>query len=305
MIKKIKKLNNRTHGLKKSLKKKSQKSNDPPSNYKNSLAKTSDPLSMYLMEISKYPLLSKEEEFKWAKIYHETKDLQALGVLIKSNLRFVVKIALEYSKFGSKLIDLIQEGNVGLLKAIKEFSPYRDVRLITYAVWWIRGAIREYLLKQHSIVKIATTPEQKKLFYLLKKQNLPDIESTKDISLLSKSLNISSKEIESMKKRLSQHDVSIDSHNNPSFLIKDFIEVEEQSPDQEFQNKEQIQNLKKTIQKLRKELTKKEIYILDHRTLNHSPKTLQEIGRYFGITREAIRQIETKLLKKIKQNIVA
>ena len=132
--------------------------------------KSSDPLVMYLNEIRKYPLLTREQEADYAKKYFETKDPEIAQRLVKHNLRFVVKVAAEYSKFGAKMIDLIQEGNIGLMHAVREFNPYKGVRLITYAVWWIRGYIQEYMMKQYSLVRIGTTQNQKKLFYNLQKE---------------------------------------------------------------------------------------------------------------------------------------
>src|SRR5690606_9464824 len=129
-----------------------------------------DTLQAYLADVRKYPLLTPEQEYELAVKYKETGDRKAAEALVTSNLRFVVKVAAEYSKFGARMIDLIQEGNVGLMHAVREFNPYKGVRLITYAVWWIRGYIQEYLLKQYSMVKIATTFNQKKLFYRLRSE---------------------------------------------------------------------------------------------------------------------------------------
>ena len=129
-----------------------------------------DPVAQYMKEVGRYPLLSKEEERALAIQLYEHGDQAAAEKLVTANLRFVVKIALEYAKFGAKLIDLIQEGNVGLMHAVKEYNPYKDVKLITYAVWWIRGYIQEYLMKQYSMVKIGTTANQRKLFYRLQKE---------------------------------------------------------------------------------------------------------------------------------------
>lgn len=258
--------------------------------------KPTDILQQYIREISKFPILNREDELKWSRLYHEKKDSQALKILIKSNLRFVVKIATEYNRFGSKLIDLIQEGNIGLLKAINEFNPYKGVRLITYAVWWIRGAIQEYLMRQHSIVRIGTTPKQKKLFYLLRKEGLPDYGSSMSPSLISNQLKIPEKEVERMRAMLSSKDVSTD------HLLSENWTGESQLEDQ-MEQEQKIYWLKKSVQKLRPFLNKKEIYILNHRVLSDSPKTLQEIGNEFNITREAVRQLESKLLSKIKKQV--
>ncbi|HRO67101.1 MAG TPA: sigma-70 family RNA polymerase sigma factor, partial [Pseudobdellovibrionaceae bacterium] len=134
------------------------------------LPSSTDPFVLYMNEVRKYPVLSREEEQVIAKKYFDTKDPEAAQALVKANLRFVVKVAAEYSKFGAKLIDLVQEGNVGLMHAVREFNPYKGNRLITYAVWWIRGYIQEYLMRQYSLVRIGTTQTQRRLFYQLQKQ---------------------------------------------------------------------------------------------------------------------------------------
>ncbi|MDE0151258.1 MAG: sigma-70 family RNA polymerase sigma factor [Bdellovibrionales bacterium] len=260
--------------------------------------KPTDLLRQYNREISRYPLLNREEEFKWSKIYYETKNREALRVLVQSNLRFVVKIASEYSKFGSRLVDLIQEGNMGLLKAINEFNPYKGVRLITYAVWWIRGAIQEYLMKQHSIVRIGTTPNQKKLFYQLRKEHLPPVGVTDSTRLIESKTGISPKEINSMRERLSARDVSLDHSTEPYEKM-----VASNSLDEQYAQEQEIQMLKKEVRKLRPSLNEKETYILDHRILSDNPQTLQTIGEHFNVTREAVRQAESKLLKKIKERV--
>ena len=256
-------------------------------------------IQKYMHEISKYPLLTREEEKKWTTIYYETKDHQALRVLVQSNLRFVVRVATQYSRFGSRLIDLIQEGNMGLLKAINEFNPYKGVRLITYSVWWIRGAIQEYLMKQHSIVRIGTTPNQKKLFYRLRKEEIPQLESALNTKLLSNQLGVPSKEIDIMRTRLSHKDVHIDGLDGRS---KDgrVIDAEGSRLEEDIEQKQEIQMLQESVNKLRPSLKKKEVYILDHRVLSENPLTLQEIGNNFNVTRESIRQTEAQLLKKIK-----
>lgn len=260
--------------------------------------KPTDLLRQYNREISKYPLLNREEELKWSKLYYETKNREALRVLVQSNLRFVVKIASEYSRFGSRLVDLIQEGNMGLLKAINEFNPYKGVRLITYAVWWIRGAIQEYLMRQHSIVRIGTTPNQKKLFYQLRREQLPPVGAEDSTRLISAQTGISPKEIHSMRERLNAKDVSMDHSSEPYEKVNAVNSLDDQ-----YAQEQEIQLLRKGVQKLRPSLNEKEIYILDHRVLSDHPQTLQAIGKHFKVTREAIRQIESRLLNKIKEQI--
>ena len=267
---------------------------------------TSDPVSAYLSEIRKYPLLSKEEEQALTKKYYETKDPVAAQALVTANLRFVVKIAAEYSRFGARMIDLVQEGNMGLMHGVREFNPYKGVRLITYAVWWIRGYIQEYLMKQYSLVKIGTTQNQKKLFYQLQKQKdeLDALGKSPDIHLLSTRLGIPEDEVQVMAQRMSGRDVSLDrpvgDENSSSYL--DFQKSANAAPDEEISKHEEMSHLNETIEKLRPTLSAREKIILEERILNDEPLTLQEIGEKYGITREAVRQMEARLLKKIKDH---
>lgn len=262
----------------------------------------SDPLSSYLAEINKYPTLDKKEELRIAKEYKESGDIRLAEILVTSNLRFVVKIAAEYSKFGTQMIDLIQEGNIGLMKAVKEFNPYKNVRLITYASWWIRGYIQEYTMKHYSQVKIGTTQNQRKLFYQLQKQK--NTEETSPL-LLSHRLGASKKEIESMNQRLSQKDISLDSlkDKGSELFLSESLFSHQENPDEKLIHQENIKKLKHQISKLRSHLNEKEIFILDHRLLTDSPLTLQEIGKQHGTTREAVRQIEVRLINKIKKEM--
>lgn len=269
-----------------------------------------DPLTMYLNEIRRYPVISKEEEARIAKKYYETKDPEAAQALVRSNLRFVVKIAAEYSKFGAKMIDLIQEGNVGLMHAVKEYNPYKGARIITYAVWWIRGYIQEYLMRQHSMVRIGTTQNQRKLFYQLQKeqQELERLGQKHDIALLSTRLNIPEDEVRTMAERMSGPDVSLDRplDSQSDLTLKDMQRSHQEEPlDDVLATQEQIQLLKKRIEEIRPSLSEKEKIILDERWLNDEPLTLQEIGEKYGITREAVRQNEMRLMKKIREKMEA
>ena len=170
-----------------------------------------DPLAAYLAEVRRYPMLSREEEYRLAVEYHRTHEPRLAQRLVTANLRFVVKVAAEYAQFGAQMLDLIQEGNVGLMHAVREFDPYKDVRLITYAVWWIRGYIREYLLKQHSIVKMGASPAQKKLFYNLQKeiQKLEGSGILPTTERLSHQLALPEKSVQDMQNRLKK-DMSLD-----------------------------------------------------------------------------------------------
>ena len=267
---------------------------------------STDPLAMYLNEIRKYPVLSREDELKFAQQFVETKDPNIGQTLVKSNLRFVVKIAAEYSRFGARMIDLVQEGNIGLMHAVREFNPYKGTRLITYAVWWIRGYIQEYLMRQYSLVRIGTTQNQRKLFYQLQKQKeaLDAMGEGPNLALLSQRLGIPEDEITSMAQRLSGRDVSLDrpldDDSGSTFQDLQKDNKDDLPVDAKLAHEEQLSILKDKIEELRPELSERERIILDERILNDEPLTLQEIGEKHGITREAVRQMEVRVMKKIK-----
>jgi len=265
-----------------------------------------DPLASYLAEIKKYPLLTREKELEIATKYYTHKDPELAQILVTSNLRFVVKIAAEYAKFGAKLLDLVQEGNVGLMHAVKDFNPYKGVRLITYAVWWIRGYIREYLLKQFSMVKIGTTQDQKKLFYnLIKEKEAIRSEGLEETTkLISHRMGVSEKDVRMMEQRLGSKDVSLDQplddENKTSFLDLQQT-TNEEAIDEQLVLLEQLELLKKNIDAIRAQLSERELFLLEHRLLADSPMTLQEVGDKYKITREAVRQTEERLINKIKE----
>lgn len=268
-----------------------------------------DALTTYLNEIRKYPVLSKEEELKLARRYFETKDPEAAQALVRANLRFVVKIAAEYARFSSRMIDLIQEGNVGLMHAVKEYNPDKGARLITYAVWWIRGYIQEYLMRQFSMVRIGTTANQRKLFYQLQRQKneLEKMSSPENITQLSDKLGIPREEVEEMAKRVSGRDVSLDKtadddSGSSTLSLGSILKKEDGSLplDEQLALAEELKYLKDAIDSIKDSLSEKEKIILDERVLNEEPLTLQEIGEKYHITREAVRQNEARLINKIK-----
>lgn len=268
---------------------------------------STDPLVTYLNEIRRYNVMTREQEQEVAKRYYDQKDPQAAQELIKSNLRFVVKVAAEYSRFGAKMIDLIQEGNVGLMHAVKEYNPYKGVRLITYAVWWIRGYIQEYLMKQFSMVKIGTTPNQRKLFYQLQKQK-EELEKMGlvGVEAMSERLGIPVEEITSMQNRLSHRDVSLDKpiSDDGSVTLQDVQSSHtDVAVDDQIAQSEMIELLREKIDEIRPLLNEKEKIILEERLLNDEPLTLQEIGEKYKITREAVRQAEARLMKKIRERM--
>ena len=266
---------------------------------------TQDPFAKYLSEIRKYPLLTKEQEQELSKRYFDTKDPLAAQALVTANLRFVVKVAAEYSKFGARMIDLVQEGNMGLMHAVRDFNPHKGVRLITYAVWWIRGYIQEYLMKQYSLVKIGTTHNQKKLFYQLQKQKqqLESLGIHPDMRLIASRLGVTEDEVSEMSQRILGRDVSIDqpSTADSGWSLKDFQRSSLEGPDEQLSRAEELRRLTTKIESLRPSLTDREKILLEERLLADDPLTLQEIGEKYGITREAVRQAEVRLMGKIKE----
>jgi RNA polymerase sigma-32 factor len=271
---------------------------------------TSDPVAAYLAELRRYPLLTREQERELAIRYRETGDPRAAEMLVTSNLRFVVKIAAEYSRFGAKLIDLIQEGNVGLMHAVKEFNPYKGVRLITYAVWWIRGYIQEYLMRQYSLVRIGTTQNQRKLFYRLQKERdaLQATGQEPSFALLAGRLGVTEEEVETMSQRLASRDISlnvpVDGGSSTASLL-DFEAAPEESVDERIGHLEEMEVLRENLEKIRSTLSEKETFILENRILADEPLTLQEIGDHYRITREAVRQLEARLIGKIRAAVTS
>jgi RNA polymerase sigma-32 factor len=272
-----------------------------------SLVPSGDPVARYMAEIARYPLMTREQEKEIAIRYRETGDPKAAEALVTSNLRFVVKVASEYTKFGARLIDLVQEGNVGLMHAVKEFNPYKGTRLITYAVWWIRGYIQEFLMRQYSMVRIGTTATQRKLFYQLQREREKlEKMGIEGIHQLSGKLGVSEEEITDMQSRLSGRDVSLDApvgEDGNARLIDLQSEADPSAMDDNYGRKEELAILSEKIEALRPTLNEKEKFLLDARVLSDEPMTLQEIGDKYGTTREAVRQMENRLLEKIRKSV--
>lgn len=270
---------------------------------------TTDPVSAYLAGIRKYPLLSREDERNIAEKYYDSKDPALAEVLVTSNLRFVVKIAAEYARFGSKMIDLIQEGNVGLMHAVKEFNPYKGVRLISYAVWWIRGYIQEFLMRQYSMVRIGTTQNQRKLFYQLQKERkaLELAGESAGIEELSEKLDVPESDVRMMTQRMSSRDVSLNQplDNDSQSSLMDFQSSnQDESIEDQLSQMELLEKLLHQIDEIRPKLNEREVFLLENRILADSPMTLQEIGDKYDVTREAVRQMEARLMKKIKESFL-
>ena len=268
----------------------------------------SDPLlQAYLKEVQKYPLLSRDEEQALARKYYETKDRAALHSLVTANLRFVVKIAYEYVHYRIKLLDLIQEGNMGLVKAVQEFDPYKDVRLTTYAVWWIRSYIQEAILKNYSLVKLGTTQAQKRLFYRLraeqKKLEQMGLIPSQHVPLLASKLDVKEKEIQEMDQRLSQNDLSLNSPLTADEKKEHLQSLADPSApiDETLGEAEQKEIFKKILEEFASSLEGREKVVFQERLISETPLTLQEIGDKYGVTKERARQIEEQIKAKLKE----
>jgi RNA polymerase sigma-32 factor len=272
------------------------------------LPAVSNALDIYITQINRFPLLTPEEEFDLAVRFKKQSDLKAAEKLVTSNLRFVVKIAHEYRNYGMKLIDLIQEGNIGLMHAVKKFNPYKGYRLISYAVWWIRAYMQNYIIKSWSLVKIGTTQAQRKLFFKLnqEKKRLQSL-STKnpEFAEIAESLHVKEEEIAEMDLRLSNRDLSLDAtltEDSESTYI-DHLKYEGEDQESALIRKEETALAKMSIAGAMSRLNERERYIIEHRIMADNPKTLQDIGDRFNITRERARQIEAQALKKMRAAI--
>jgi RNA polymerase sigma-32 factor len=262
-------------------------------------------LDLYISEINRFSLLTAEEEFKLAVQLKKYGDVEAAEKLIVSNLRFVVKIAHEYRSYGFKLADLIQEGNVGLIHAVKKFDPYKGYRLISYAVWWIRAYIQNYLIKSWSIVKIGTTQAQRKLFFKLNqtKKELETLsEKNPEFSEIATSLGVKDSEVAEMDLRMGSRDVSlneiINDESNSSHI--DFLAFKGDNQELALIKNEEKSLVRRDIAGALANLSERESYIILNRVMADNPKTLQEIGTKYNISRERARQIEKQALKKMQ-----
>lgn len=268
----------------------------------------SDSLSLYLAEIRKFSVLSEEDEHRHAVKFFEEKDLEAAHTLITSNLRFVVKIAGEYRHYGLKMIDLIQEGNVGLMMAVRKYNPYKGIRLISYAVWWIRAYIQNHIMSMWSLLKIGTTQAQRKLFFKLKETKNALIrmnDGEDDFHSTALMLNVSDKEVAEMEQRL-QGDSSLDAELSGSDGMTGLDGLADSRMNQEelLAEYQENQQLQQKVAQVVSALNEKERFIIERRITSDEPMTLQEIATHFSISRERVRQIEEGALKKVKSSLL-
>ncbi len=269
-------------------------------------------LSVYLTQIKKFPMLDAEEEYMLAKNWRENGNLKSAHKLVTSHLRLVAKIAMGYRGYGLPVNELISEGNLGLMQAVKKFDPDKGFRLATYAMWWIKAAIQEYVLRSWSLVKMGTTTAQKKLFFNLKKlknQIAPGQEGDlkdEQVNEISKRLDVDSKEVVNMNRRMMGQEKSLNDpiKNGETDEWQDWIV--DDSLDQELiiSQKQEYEDKKKLLNEAMKILNDREKEIIFSRRLTEAPKTLEELSKKYKISRERIRQIETKAFEKLQKSMI-
>ena len=269
---------------------------------------TYDPLRRYLYEIRKFTSLDREEEHRLA-VQYQKGDRQAAYRLVTSNLKLVVKIAMIYHKVYRNLLDLIQEGNLGLLQAVRRFDPNRGTRLTTYAAWWIRAYILKFLLDNARMVKIGTTNARRKILMNLNREKL-ELEAkgiTPTSQLLAQNLGVDEKEIKEVELGMSAPDLSLDAPvggDDGDMRYIDTLRMMEQSVDDKIAHGEFREMLERKFVDFADTLSERDRYILEHRLIAEEPQTLQEIADRYGISREAVRVAEKKLVGKIKKYMV-
>lgn len=266
-----------------------------------------DPLDIYIRETKRYPLLSREEEHELAVRLVEHGDSAAARKLVEANLRLVVKIAYEYRRAHQNLLDMVQEGNVGLMQAVSKYNPYLGVKLSSYAAWWIRAYILKFVLNNHRLVKIGTTQAQRKLFFNLKKERdrLLAMGFTADAAEIAKALDVREKDVVEMQKRLTAPDASFDAplgagDDDNTRTRHDIMEGGGQRPDEEVEASQFQFLLKEKLAIFADTLEGREETIFRERWLTDDPMTLQEIGNRYQVSRERARQIEKRMLGRLR-----
>lgn len=266
---------------------------------------TTDSFEQYMAQINRFDVLSRQEEFELARRYKQRGDVDAAHRLICANLRFVVKIAQEYRGYGVRMLDLIQEGNIGLMMAVKKFEPERGFRLISYAVWWIRAYIQNFIIRTWSLVKIGTTQAQKKLFFKLAQTRAALLqrtgtENTEDIA---RELQVRDDEVEEMARRMAGRDTSLDLEltEGEDYTLLHTLADSRDNQEQLLIQHEEHTNLSDQVSEALQHLNRREREIITERILREKPLTLQELADRFGISRERVRQLEKNALGKIKE----
>ncbi|MEC9464251.1 MAG: RNA polymerase factor sigma-32 [Myxococcota bacterium] len=267
-------------------------------------------IDSYMAAVNRHPLLSRDEEFSIAKRYKDEGDVSAAHKLVVSNLRFVVKIAHEYRNYGFKTLDLVQEGNVGLMMAVKKFDPDRGYRLISYAVWWIRAQIQGYIQRSWSMVKVGMTSARRKLFFKLRseksKLELAAANGEKvSTAELAEHLGVSEKDVADMEVVMAGRDFSLDTRLTDDGGTTHLDMLESFAPNQEERLgvSEEERVLHEKIAEVIETSNEKERYIIEHRLMSDEPMSLQDIGTQFGVSRERIRQLETRVMGKLRTSL--
>ncbi|MEJ0042093.1 MAG: RNA polymerase sigma factor RpoH [Rhizomicrobium sp.] len=268
-------------------------------------------LSRYLSEIRKFPLLEPEEEYMLAKRWKEHEDPGAARKLVTSHLRLVAKIAMGYRGYGLPVSEIVAEGNVGLMQAVKRFEPDKGFRLATYAMWWIRAAIQEYILRSWSLVKLGTTANQKKLFFNLRKakNKIGAIEegdlTSEHVAKLSDQLGVSAQEVTDMNRRLSGPDSSLNAplRSDSESEWQDWLADETLDQETRMADREELGERHALLTGALGELTERERDIIQARRLQDEPATLEELSQKYGISRERVRQIEVRAFEKLQKQM--
>ncbi|MCC7201895.1 MAG: RNA polymerase factor sigma-32 [Nitrospirae bacterium] len=264
-----------------------------------------DPLQHYMAEIRRYRYLTKEEERRLAIMYREEGDLDAISKLIMANLKLVVIIAMEYKRTGMNMMDLIQEGNLGLMQAVRKFDPYRNLRLVTYATWWVKAYMLRYIINNWRLVKIGTTQAQRKLFFNLMKEKarLESLGYEAGPKLLASELGVKEKEVIEMDQRLGSQDASLDeplSEDSESTLLS-VLSSGETAVDERLADEEISSIFKEKVAEFSVELNERDRDILQTRILAEEPESLSEIGRRYDISKERVRQLEANIIKRLRE----
>jgi RNA polymerase sigma-32 factor len=274
---------------------------------KTTALKVQDPLSLYLKEIARHKLLSPEEEKELTMELLKTGDIDVAKKLVLANLRLVVKIALEYKSAYKNVMDLIQEGNIGLMKAVSKYDPAKGAKLSYYASWWIRSYILKFILDNFRLVKIGTTQEQKKLFYNLmrEKQRLLNLGLPTDVKMLSESLGVSEKAVLEMDHRLGSYgqEVSMDrplDDDGGSQTLGDMLSDQNEGPEEQLEGLLNLEILREHLGEFIKTLKPRDQEIFEKRLLSEIPESLQSIADQYGVSRERIRQVEERLISQLK-----
>jgi RNA polymerase sigma-32 factor len=273
-------------------------------------------LDVYLAEINRFPLLSVAEEQELARRFRDHDDTRAAHRLVTANLRFVVKVSYEYRSYGFRMADLIQEGNIGLMKAVQKFDPDKGIRLISYAVWWIRAYIQNFILKSWSLVKLGTTQAQRKLFFSLartkREMDRSSVEhgadsDSHDAAKVARKLRVKTGEVQEMEQRMDGRDLSLDAPmgEDGAHSHVDFVPSGGPSQDDELSGAQEHRMVSGRVLEALARLDARERYIIEQRVMAERPLTLKELGEHFGFSRERARQLEIRAKEKLRNELHA